>query len=161
MAFLPAFFLFLQLNFHFLKSIESISILKKCPASAGISFFCLIFSRYKHIIYFILNFCIQITSSFQLFYFIYFLVQYFFQVLILFDAFVYFNIFSNIFLKKYGFSSCFLVTFVVKFSFLKSIESISVLKKCPASAGILFLCLIFSRYKHIIYFILSRSFVSR
>ena len=85
---------------------------------------------------------------------IYFFVQYFFLVLILFDCFVYFSIFSNIFLNKYGFSSSFLLIFEVKFSFLKSIESIYVLKKCPASAGILFFSLIFSRYKLIIYFIL-------
>ena len=49
-----------------------------------------------------------------------------------------FKIFWNIFFKKiYGFSALFLLIFVVKLSFLKSIESISVLKKCPASAGIL------------------------
>ena len=42
------------------------------------------------------------------------------------------------FSKKYGFAILFLLIFVVKFSFLRSVESISVLKKCAASAGILF-----------------------
>ena len=47
------------------------------------------------------------------------------------------------------------LAFVVKFSFLKSVESIPVLKKCPASAGTMFFCLIFWRYKDIIHIILS------
>ena len=41
------------------------------------------------------------------------------------------------FKSKYGFLFLFLLTFEVRFSFYRSVESISVLKKCPASEGIL------------------------
>ena len=51
-----------------------------------------------------------------------------FEVLVLFVGFACFKIFWNTFLKKYCFSALFLLIFVVKFSFLKSVESISVLK---------------------------------
>ena len=140
----------------------------------------------NNLFYFILIFCIQITSSFQLFYLIYVFLQYFFryfffiffivflsyslevqtynfffyleilyldrkpflailldlsfcpiffEILILFDGLVCFKMFSNVFFKKYGLSPLFLLIFVVSFSFLKSVESISLLKKFP---GILF-----------------------
>ena len=87
--------------------------------------------------------------------------QIFFEVLLLFDSFVCFKIFWNIFCEKYGFYALCLVIFVVRFTVLRSVDSICVLKTCPASAGILFFPLIFWRYKHIIYFIWSWSFVSR
>ena len=44
--------------------------------------------------------------------------------------------FAIFFLNKYGFSAFFLPIFVGKLSVLKSVESNSVLEKCPASAGI-------------------------
>ena len=47
------------------------------------------------------------------------------------------------FLKKYGFSILFFLIFAVKFSFLNTIESVSVLKICPASARILFFLSLF------------------
>ena len=58
---------------------------------------------------------------------------------------------------KYGFCALFLLIFAVKFWFLKSIESISVLKKWTASASILFFCVNFWRYQHMNYFIISFS----
>ena len=77
----------------------------------------------------------------------------------MFNGFVRFKIFWNSFFKKYGFLALFLLIFKVKFSFLKSIESMSVVKKCPASAGILFFCLVFWKYKHIIYLVISFFFL--
>ena len=105
-----------------------------------------------NLFYFILIFCIQITSSFQLFSLIFFFVQYFFRYVFCLMVSSFSRSFGIFFFFKCGFSALFLLIFVVKFSFLKSIESISVLKKCPASAGILFFCLLFRRYRHIIYF---------
>ena len=85
----------------------------------------------------------------------------FFEILILFDGLVCFKMFWKTFFKNYGFSPLFLLIFVVSFSFSKSVESICVLGKSPASAGILFFFLVFLTYKPLIYFILSWSFVSR
>ena len=45
--------------------------------------------------------------------------------------------------KKYSCASLFLLIFVVKFLFAKSVESISFLKKRPASDGIYFFSIIF------------------
>ena len=79
----------------------------------------------------------------------------FFEILILFHGLVCFKMFLKTFFKNYGLSSLFLLIFVVSVSFSKSVQSISVLEKSPAPAGILFFFLIFRRYKPIIYFILS------
>ena len=67
-----------------------------------------------------------------------FLCQIFFEVLILFDGLVSFKIFWNISFKKYGFRALFLLIVVVRFSFLKCLESIFFLKKRPSPAGIFF-----------------------
>ena len=77
----------------------------------------------------------------------------FFEILILFHGLVCFKMFLKTFFKNYGLSSLFLLIFVVSVSFSKSVQSISVLEKSPAPAGILFFFLIFWRYKPIIYFI--------
>ena len=84
-----------------------------------------------------------------------FLCPIFSYVLILFEGSVCFKIFWNSFYKKHDFLALLLLIFEDRFSFLKFVESISVLKKCTASAGLFFFCLIFLNYKHIIYFILS------
>ena len=144
-GFSALFLLIFVVKFSFLKSTESISVLKKRPASAGILFFLSRFLEVQtyNLLYFILIFCIQITCSFQLFFFWFFsLSNIFLGTYFLFWLMVssVSRSFGIIFLKKYGFLALFLLNFVDNFSFLKSI---SVLKKCPASAGILFF---FSRF---------------
>ena len=86
----------------------------------------------------ILIFCIQIASSFQLLLLDLIVWPIFFKGVILYDGFFCFKIFWNIFLKIYSFSALFLLIFVVKLSFSKSLQSISVVRKCPSSARIWF-----------------------
>ena len=151
MVFCALFLLIFAVKFSFLRSIESIFVLKKCPACAEILFFCPIFWRYKHVIYFALSssfvsrqppvssYFLWYISLFNIFWGTYFVWWFrLFQELLVY-----------IFLKECGFSALFLHIFVVKISFWKSVESSCVVRKWPSSAGILFFCLIFWRYKHI------------
>ena len=98
-------------------------------------FFCLILWRYKLIIFFYLEILYLDRKPFLAILLDLFFCPIFFEILILFDGLVCFKMFSNVFFKKYGLSPLFLLIFVVSFSFLKSVESISLLKKFP---GILF-----------------------
>ena len=100
---------------------------------------CVIFWRYKHIIFF---FCLEIlyldNKQFLAISFDLFFCPIFFEILILFHGLVCFKMFLKTFFKNYGLSSLFLLIFVVSVSFSKSVQSISVLEKSPAPAGILF-----------------------
>ena len=81
--------------------------------------FCLIFWRYKDIVDFIyLDLLYLVNQQFLAIWFALYLCPILCEVLILFDGFVCFKIFWNIVLKRYGFSSLFLLIFAVKFSFL-------------------------------------------
>ena len=157
MVFLPCFFLFLKLAFHFQSLLNEFLFLKNTQhlQEYSFSFFCFLKVQTYKLIYLILIFCIWITGTFQLFYLTHFFVQNFLRYLFhLMVSSV--SIFFGIFLKNiYTFSALFLLIFVVKFSFSKSVESISVLKRCPACAGILFFCHFFSGNKHLFYFLLS------
>ena len=162
-GFSALFLLIFVVKFSFLKSTESISVLKKRPASAGILFFLSRFLEVQtyNLFYFILIFCIQITSSFQLFFFWFFsLSNIFLGTYFLFWLMVssVSRSYEKMFLKKYGFLALFLLNFVGNFSFLKSI---SVLKKCPGSAGILFFLSLFLEvrtYKLFYYFIFLKIY---
>ena len=90
----PLFLLILVVSSSFLKSVESISVVKKSP---GILFFFSQFLEVKtyNLFYLILIFCIQTTSSFQLLHLIYFFLQYFFRYLIL----ILFIVFLSYFLQ--------------------------------------------------------------
>ena len=126
-------------------------------------FFFLVFWRYKHINYFIwsLSFVSSKRAHFSYFTWLISLSKIFWGTYFIWWFRLFQDLFEYFFLKKYSFSSFFLLIFVVKFSFSKSVESISVLKRCPACAGILFFCHFFSGNKHLFYFLLSWFFVSR
>ena len=112
----PLFLLIFVVSFSFSKSVEWISVLKKCPAY--IAFFFLVFWRYKHINYFIWSLPFVSSKPAHFSYFTWLIsCPKFFEVLISFDGFVCFNIFWNIF-KKYIYFFCLVSSyFVVKFSF--------------------------------------------
>ena len=103
-------------------------------------FFCLTFLRYKHTIDFFYLDLLYLDQRqflailFDLFICSIFFLRYLFYLMVSSDS----RPPGIFFLKNMVFVPCFVLIFEVRFSFLKSVESISALKKCPASARILF-----------------------
>ena len=155
-----ALFLFISLvKFLFSKSVELFSVLKKYLTSAEIYIF---FSHFLEVeiynlFYLILIFCIQITSSFQLFYLICLSFQYFFRYLF----FIFLIVFQFLFLEvqAYNFFKFILIfckqitssfyRFYLIYSFAQQFFGTYFL------FSLLFFFLIFWWYKQTIYFILS------
>ena len=115
MVFLPCFFYFFSQIFIFIVCV-SISVVKKCPASAVILVFLsrILKVQTYNIFYFILNFSVQITSSFTNIQFIFFDLNFLcldkWQFLpILFDLFVCPIFFQAL---RFYFSHCFLSYFL-------------------------------------------------
>ena len=95
-VFLPCFFSFLQLNFHFYSLLNQFLCLENPHQLQKYCFFSpLLQVQIYGLIYFMLVFRIQITSSFQLFYLIYFSPQCFFRYL----SFILFIVFLSCFLE--------------------------------------------------------------
>ena len=146
----------LQLNFHFQSLLNEFLFLKNAQHLQEYCYFVSFLGGTDiTFLLFYLDLLYLANRQFLAILFDLFLCLIFFQVFIFYFLRL-FRLFQDLldfffFLKK----RFFCIIFVVEFSFLKSVESISFLKKYPASAGILFFCLIFRRYKHRIYFILS------
>ena len=83
MVFLPCFFLFLKLAFHFQSLLNEFVFLKNTQhlQEYSFSFFCFLKVQTYKLIYLILIFCIWITGTFQLFYLTHFFVQNFLRYL--------------------------------------------------------------------------------
>ena len=98
MVFLPCMFLFSQFDFQFKSLLNQFLFLKNAQYLQEYCFFLSPFFRVEtyNLFYFLLIFCIQITSSCQLFYLIHLSLQYFFRYLFFILLIVFFSYFSEV-----------------------------------------------------------------